>query len=113
YVLPMSVAAPTAISTLSLHDALPILAAIRAPYRLSQQLEQQSRQMTARVEQELAATNGLIRALENRMRAVIQAELDRHEERIRYYWAQARLGKARLYDKALINLEESGTGATP
>lgn len=94
-------------------DRVSQVAAIRAPYRLSQQLEQQSRQMTARVEQELAATNGLIRALENRMRAVIQAELDRHEERIRYYWAQARLGKARLYDKALINLEESGTGATP
>lgn len=94
-------------------DRVTQVASIRTPYRLSQQLEQQSVQMTARVDQELAATNALIRALENRMRAVIQAELDRHEERIRYYWAQARLGKARLYDKALINLEESGTGVTP
>lgn len=94
-------------------DRVSQVAAVRTPYRLSQQLEQHSVQMTARVDQELAATNALIRALENRMRAVIQAELDRHEERIRYYWAQARLGKARLYDKALINLEESGTGVTP
>ena len=45
------------------------------------------------------------------MRGVITAELDKHEERIRYYWAQARLGKARLYDKALNNIEDSSSGA--
>ena len=51
------------------------------------------------------------RSLEKVMRSVITAELDKHEERIRYYWAQARLGKARLYDKALNNIEETSTGA--
>jgi hypothetical protein len=25
---------------------------------------------------------------------------------MKYYWAQARLGKARLYDKTLITIEE-------
>ena len=47
----------------------------------------------------------MIKKLENVMRIVVNAELDNHEERMRYYWAQARLGKARLYDRTLNNIE--------
>jgi hypothetical protein len=42
--------------------------------------------------------------------------LDNHEERMRYYWAQARLGKARLYDQTLNNIEDDrmrNTGEQP
>ncbi len=92
-------------------DKVSQVAAIRTPYRLSYGLEKSARQLAGRVNQELANTNQLVRALEKVMRSVIRAELDKHEERIRYYWAQARLGKARLYDKALNNLEESDSGA--
>ena len=50
------------------------------------------------------------------MRIVVNAELDNHEERMRYYWAQARLGKARLYDQTLNNIEDDrmkNTGEQP
>ncbi len=87
------------------------VAAIKEPYKLSYQLQARSKKLAAQVEQELSNTNSLIRSLEKVMRGVITAELDKHEERIRYYWAQARLGKARLYDKALNNIEDSSSGA--
>lgn len=92
-------------------DKVTQVAAIKEPYKLSYQLQARSKKLAAQVEQELSNTNSLIRSLEKVMRSVITAELDKHEERIRYYWAQARLGKARLYDKALNNIEDSSSGA--
>ena len=92
-------------------DKMDQVAAIKEPYKLSYQLQARSKKLAAQVEQELSNTNSLIRSLEKVMRGVITAELDKHEERIRYYWAQARLGKARLYDKALNNIEDSSSGA--
>ncbi len=92
-------------------DKVTQVAAIKEPYKLSYQLQARSKKLAAQVEQELSNTNSLIRSLEKVMRGVITAELDKHEERIRYYWAQARLGKARLYDKALNNIEDSSSGA--
>ena len=92
-------------------DKVDRVASIKTPYRLSYDLEARSKVLAKEVAQELSNTNRLINALEKVMRSVITAELDKHEERIRYYWAQARLGKARLYDKALNNIEETSTGA--
>lgn len=92
-------------------DKVDQVAAIKTPYRLSYQLEQRSKVLAGQVNQELNNTNALIRSLETVMRSVIGAELDQHQERIRYYWAQARLGKARLYDKALNNIEDTNSGA--
>jgi len=92
-------------------DKVTQVAAIKEPYKLSYQLQARSKKLAAQVEQELSNTNSLIHSLEKVMRGVITAELDKHEERIRYYWAQARLGKARLYDKALNNIEDSSSGA--
>jgi len=92
-------------------DKVNEVASIKTPYRLSYDLEAQSKVLAKKVDQELNNTNKLVRSLEKVMRSVITAELDKHEERIRYYWAQARLGKARLYDKALNNIEDSSTGA--
>jgi hypothetical protein len=59
----------------------------------------------ARLEQQLIKTEGYVDRLEPIMRKLVNAELDKHENRIRYYWAQSRLAKARLYDRELLSLE--------
>ncbi len=58
-----------------------------------------------RLQKELEKTENYIDRLEPVMRKLVNAELDKHENRIRYYWAQSRLAKARLYDKELLSLE--------
>lgn len=60
-----------------------------------------------RVAEQLNETKHYIAQLEPVMRNLVKAELDKHEERMRYYLAQTRLAKARLYDTALINLNSS------
>ena len=41
------------------------------------------------------------------IRKLVNIELDKHESRIRYYWAQSRLAKARLYDATLTTLDKA------
>lgn len=79
---------------------------IEKPYRESEKNLAWMAQLHKRIQQQLLATDQMIKKLENIMRIVVNAELDKHEERMKYYWAQARLGKARLYDKTLITIEE-------
>lgn len=95
------------------NDKLQSVLAIKTPYRMSYNLEKQAKDLAAVVDKELKNTNDLVKSLERVMRAVIKAELDKHEERMKYYWAQARLGKARLYDTALTNLDETTSGVQP
>lgn len=57
-----------------------------------------------RITESRAETETHIARLEPLMRKLVTAELNRHEERMRYYLAQTRLAKARLYDAALIEL---------
>lgn len=45
--------------------------------------------------------------LEPVMRSLVNAELDKHEERMNYYMAQSRLAKARLYDTTLSTLRDA------
>lgn len=61
------------------------------------------------IQRELVRTEKLISVLEPIMRSLVNAELDKHEERMRYYWAQSRLAKARLYDSTLLELERART----
>ena len=79
---------------------------IEKPYQESEKNLAWMAQLHKRIQQQLLATDQMIKKLENIMRIVVNAELDKHEERMKYYWAQARLGKARLYDKTLITIEE-------
>jgi hypothetical protein len=95
------------------NDKLQSVLAIKTPYRMSYNLEKQAKDLAGVVDKELKNTNDLVKSLEKVMRAVIKAELDKHEERMKYYWAQARLGKARLYDTALTNLDETTSGVQP
>lgn len=59
----------------------------------------------AQIKAKLAETKSYIATLEPVMRELVRVELNKHEERMRYYWAQSRLAKARLYDITLSNLE--------
>jgi hypothetical protein len=59
-----------------------------------------------RLHHQLQKTNSHILALEPVMRKLVNAELDKHEKRMRYYWAQSKLAKARLYDLQLLSLEQ-------
>lgn len=61
------------------------------------------------IEQQLAETEKFIVSFERIMRRLVNAELDKHEERMRYYSAQSRLAKARLYDMTLLSLEQAKT----
>lgn len=95
------------------NDKLQNVLSVKTPYRMSYSLEKRAADLALQVKQELKNTNNLIKSLETVMRSVIKAELDKHEERMKYYWAQARLGKARLYDAALINLDDSESEVQP
>jgi len=89
-----------------LEDRLKRVKAIEGPYRQSEENIRWAKRLHGRTQQKLNETDGLIDKLEQVMRIVVNAELDNHEERMRYYWAQARLGKARLYDKTLNRIED-------
>ena len=89
-----------------LEDKLSKIQSIKEPYRQSEKNVRWAKKLHKRIKQKLAVTDGLIKKLEQVMRIVVNAELDNHEERMRYYWAQARLGKARLYDQTLNNIED-------
>lgn len=60
-----------------------------------------------RIETQLARTQKIIQQLEPVMRALVNEELGKHEERMTYYWAQSRLAKARLFDSTLLELEST------
>jgi tetratricopeptide (TPR) repeat protein len=79
---------------------------IKKPYQESEETLRWMERLHKRIKQEQQQTERMIDKLENVMRIVVNAELDKHEERMRYYWAQARLGKARLYDQTLNTIEE-------
>jgi len=90
-----------------LEDKLEKVKRIKKPYKDSEVILKQLASLHKKIAQQLAETDRMIKKLEAVMRVVVNAELDKHEERMRYYWAQARLGKARLYDRTLILMEEN------
>lgn len=89
-----------------LDDKLSKVKGIKEPFKQSEENVRWAKKLHKRIQQKLTTTNTLIKKLENVMRTVVNAELDTHEERMRYYWAQARLGKARLYDQTLNRIED-------
>ena len=58
-----------------------------------------------RLQNYLAKTEAFIQSLEPVMRKLVNLELDKHEQRMHYYWAQSKLAKTRLYDSNLLSLE--------
>jgi hypothetical protein len=59
------------------------------------------------IKKQLLATQKLTAQFEAILRSLIRTELNQHEERMRYYSAQSRLSKARLYDLLLLSLEKA------
>ena len=57
------------------------------------------------LEKELEKTNELINKVENVMIELINAELDVHEERLKYYQVQSHLAKVRILDSTLSDLD--------
>lgn len=93
-----------------LEDKVTHLKNVSRPYRHTKDQKVKVKELHKRIDQELRLSNKLIDKIEPVMRAVVNSELDKHEERMRYYWAQARLAKARLYDSTLLNLENESPG---
>lgn len=90
-----------------LHKNVDRLKTIQVPYRQPSSYAQMVSDHHARVRKQLSVTESYIKKLEPVMRKMVDAELTRHEERMRYYWAQSRLAKARLYDSTLLELEDA------
>ena len=59
----------------------------------------------------IAETKSFIAALEPVMKRLITLELDKHEKRMRYYWAQSKLAKTRLYDANFTSSDAASKSA--
>jgi hypothetical protein len=97
-----------------LNDKMEKIKAIKKPYQQSEKNIRWAKDLHQRINAKLSTIENMIKQLENVMRVVVNAELDKHQARMTYYLAQARLGKARLYDKALNTIEDQAmmkTGA--
>ena len=97
----------TASELVMLDDKIERVQAIKTPYVQPGKTNDLVVTLHQQIDFQLERTNHYINKLEPVMRTVINAELDKHEERMRYYWAQARLAKARLYDSELMSLEDA------
>ena len=89
-----------------LDDKIEKIKEIKKPYRQSEKQVIWAKSLHKRINEKIGTTNHLIKKLENVMRIVVNAELDNHQERMTYYLAQAKLGKARLYDQTLYQIED-------
>jgi len=58
-----------------------------------------------RLQQETDRTQGLIVKIQSVVRDLVAAELDLHEQRIKYYMVQAQLAKTRIMDKKLLDID--------
>ncbi|WP_444994135.1 tetratricopeptide repeat protein [Aliikangiella sp. IMCC44359] len=77
------------------------------PYQQPKVYLKQVAEKHQQIKLKLAKTNQYVSVLEPVVRSLVNSELDKHEERMRYYWAQSRLAKARLYDTTLMNLDKA------
>lgn len=89
-----------------LDDKITQLKSVKAPYEPPKNMPAVVAQKHQQIQKQLKRTEQHIAVLEPIMRELVNAELDKHEERMRYYWAQSRLAKARLYDSTLLELEK-------
>lgn len=83
------------------------------PYKQPSAYPAMVRSHHARIVEALEQAEIFIAKLEPLMRNMVNAELNTHEERMRYYLAQTRLAKARLYDTALIKMGPASSAELP
>ena len=89
-----------------INDTLNVLTKQSSPYKQPPEYPLLVKENHKRIAANQKETEHYIALLEPVMRSLVKVELDKHEERMRYYLAQSRLAKARLYDTALIKLEK-------
>jgi len=92
-----------------LDDRINQLKSVKEPYSPPKNTHSIVKQKHRQIQEHLERTQEHIEVLEPILRNLVNSELDKHEERMRYYWAQSRLAKARLYDSTLLELERART----
>lgn len=90
-----------------LDDKVTRLKDYKRPYEQPDYYKKMVADRHAEIQHQLAETAKFIASFETIMRSLVKVELDKHEERMRYYSAQSRLAKARLYDMTLLSLEKA------
>ena len=90
-----------------LDEKIASLQSVEAPYEPPKNMPDVVAQRHKEIKAALKRTEQHIAVLEPIMRDLVNAELDKHQERMEYYWAQSRLAKARLYDSTLLQLEKA------
>ncbi|HTF98614.1 MAG TPA: hypothetical protein VL995_20905 [Cellvibrio sp.] len=104
----MSALVQTTEDELELLDArISKLANYKQPYQQPGDYRALVLQKHSEIEYQLAQTRRYINGVEVIMRQLVAQELNKHEERMRYYAAQSKLAKARLYDMTLLSLEKA------
>lgn len=104
----MSVLVQTTEEELELLDArISKLANYSQPYQQPAGYSVLVAQRHEEIENKLIQTRRYINSVEVIMRQLVAQELGKHEERMRYYAAQSKLAKARLYDMTLLSLEKA------
>lgn len=88
-----------------INDTIKVLTKQSAPYKQPPEYPAMVTENHRHIASRQKETEHYIALLEPVMRSLVKVELDKHEERMRYYLAQSRLAKARLYDTALIKLD--------
>ena len=89
-----------------LNSRLENLKQTKMPYKQPTEYKKIVAQKHKEIKQKLIRANQYVETLEPVMRNLINSELDKHENRMRYYLAQSRLAKARLYDSTLMNIKK-------
>ncbi len=89
------------------------LKAVKKAYQQPKKYKSMVSNNHKRISRKLIKTNQYIEKLEPVVRSLINSELDSHESRMRYYLAQSRLAKARLYDTTLMLLEKAKKNTNP
>ena len=79
----------------------------KKPYEQPEYYKKMVAEKHREIERQLAETGKFVQSFETIMRGLVKVELDKHEERMRYYAAQSKLAKARLYDMTLLSLEKA------
>lgn len=77
------------------------------PYVIPAHYTQDITEKQQQIRDKLEISHSYVIQLEKIIRKLVGIELGKHESRIRYYWAQSRLAKARLYDAALTTLDKA------
>ncbi len=90
-----------------LNDKIEKLQQYKTPYKPPAEYDRMVADHHAMIKQRLAEIHQFINKFELIMRNLVKEELDEHEKRMKFYAAQSKLAKARLYDLMLLSLEKS------